>query len=63
MYLEYLDEDEDIPFRLNAPEDEDAPAGSGPAIREGVDIGANVLDLNAMRADLEEARKRRGGNG
>jgi hypothetical protein len=61
MYLEYLDEDEEIPFQINAPEDGDAPPGTGPAIREGVDIGADVLDLNAMRAELEEARKRRGG--
>lgn len=61
MYMEYLDEDEEIPFRFDA-----APDGQvgdvGPVTRENVDIGASVLDLNAMRADLEEARrKRRGG--
>lgn len=61
MYMEYLDEDDEIPFRLNEAEPGDASDGNGPAVREGVDIGASVLDLNAMRAELEEARKQRGG--
>lgn len=63
MYLEYLDEDEEIPFQLNAAEPGELTGDdNGPSTRENVDIGASVLDLNAMRAELEEARrKRRGG--
>ena len=36
---------------------------SGPQIREGVDIGAKVLDLTAMRAELEAERAKREGGG
>lgn len=61
MYLEYLDQDEEIPFSLGSSDAEGAENGAGPTVREGVDIGADVLDLNAMRAELEEARKRKGG--
>lgn len=63
MYMEYLDEAEDIPFSFETRAPDEA-MGDGPATRKNVDIGASVLDLNAMRAELEEARrKRRGGQG
>jgi hypothetical protein len=61
MYLEHLDEDEEIPFQINESAPSESTSDSGPTTRENVDIGASVLDLNAMRADLEEARKRRRG--
>ena len=62
MYLEHLDEDEQVPFRIETSTPGESAGDVGPATRENVDIGASVLDLNAMRADLEEARrKRRGG--
>lgn len=62
MYLEHLDEDEEVPFHLDVPTPGEVMGDVGPVTRENVDIGANVLDLNSMRADLEEARrKRRGG--
>jgi len=63
MYLEYLDQDEEIPFNFGHSDQADDPNGTGPTVRDGVDIGADVLDLNAMRADLEEARRQRGGAG
>jgi hypothetical protein len=37
------------------------PGMAGPQIRENVDIGARVLDLSAMRAELEAARAERQG--
>lgn len=63
MYLEALDEDEEIPFKFDAPGE--VPTGDdGPKTREKVDIGADVLDISVMRAELEEARRaRRGGQG
>lgn len=65
MYLEALDEDEEVPFQLNDAQQSDDRAGDvGPKIRENVDTGADVLDINVMRAELEEARNaRRGGPG
>ncbi len=61
MYLDHLDADEEIPFHIDTPTPGESSGDVGPATRENVDIGASVLDLNAMRADLEEARKRRRG--
>jgi hypothetical protein len=62
MYLEYLDEDPDIPFQIDIPTFTGPEVGAGPSVRENVEIGASVLDLNAMRAELEAARRgRRGG--
>lgn len=39
------------------------PGVSGPVIREGVDAGTDVIDLTAMRSELEAARARRQGGG
>jgi hypothetical protein len=39
---------------------DEAPA-SGPAVREGVDAGMPVIDLAAMRAELEANRRDKGG--
>lgn len=66
MYLEMLDQDEEVPFQLNdAPQPGEQAGDAGPKIRENVDTGADVLDINVMRAELEEARRnaRRGGPG
>jgi hypothetical protein len=35
------------------------PGVSGPRIRENVDAGVKVIDLNAMRAELEQGRRDR----
>lgn len=43
------------------PGEQMAPGMDGPTIRENVDIGVKVIDLRAMREELEanpEARKR-----
>lgn len=63
MYLEQLDEDEEIPFQLNTEQPTEAAGDIGPSVRENVDTGADVLDINAMRAELEEARNARKGGG
>ena len=63
MYLEQLDEDEEVPFHIETAQPGDLAGESGPTIRKNVDTGADVIDINAMRAELEEARKRRGGPG
>jgi hypothetical protein len=48
MYLDGLSNEEDIPFRV-----EQAPAaGAGPVTRQ-VAAGVAVIDLDAMRAELE----------
>jgi hypothetical protein len=39
------------------------PGVSGPRIRENVDAGTDVIDLTAMRAELEAARAKRQGGG
>jgi hypothetical protein len=64
MYLEHLDEDEEIPFSLGTADPVESPGhGAGPSVRENVDTGASVLDISAMRAELEEARRvRKGGS-
>lgn len=64
MYLEALDEDEEVPFRLDTAQPGESAGDVGPTVRENVDTGADVLDINVMRAELEEARNaRRGGPG
>lgn len=63
MYLEALDQDEEIPFQIEVSEPGESAGDTGPMIRH-VDTGADVLDINAMRAELEEARHaRKGGAG
>jgi len=67
MYLDGLDAEEDIPFSRNGDAGrefgggrEAAPGMDGPTIRENVDIGVKVIDLAAMRAELEaDPRSRR----
>lgn len=64
MYLEMLDEDEEVPFSLDSPKSGDLAGQAGPTVRQNVDTGADVLDINVMRKELEEARNaRRGGDG
>lgn len=62
-YLEGLAEDESVPFSWSEePGDgEVTPGVSGPTIRENVDAGVKVIDLTAMRAELEADRARRQG--
>lgn len=56
--LEGLSEDEEVGFRLG---EDDGFAGmqGGPTVRENVDAGTDVIDLAAMRAELEAARAER----
>jgi hypothetical protein len=61
VYLDGLDQEEEIPFSLGAGDGgfEDgstAPGQQGPTIRTGVDAGTNVIDLAAMRAELEASQ-------
>jgi hypothetical protein len=58
-----LDEDEEVPFRLNRDGGglEDMP--DGPTVRKNVDAGVDVIDLTAMRASLEAERARKQGGG
>jgi hypothetical protein len=66
-YLDGLDQEEEIPFTRNNDAGqkfggggEVAPGMEGPTIRTGVDAGTNVIDLAAMRAELEaDPRSRR----
>jgi hypothetical protein len=53
-----------VPFSWNEDEPEAGevtPGVSGPKIRENVDAGVKVIDLAAMRAELEKERARRQG--
>ena len=57
MYLDGLSAEEDIPFRIERDgdserEQERQAAGGGPVTRR-VDAGVAVIDLEAMRAELE----------
>lgn len=52
-----------MPFRILAdvgrrfrPGREAAPGMAGPGMREGVDAGVKVIDLAAMKAELEKLR-------
>jgi hypothetical protein len=64
-YLNGLADDEDIPFSVNraaADPGEATPGMQGPTVREGVDTGADVLDLTAFIREMEanpDARRRR----
>ncbi len=50
-----------MPFSWREQTGEVTPGMNGPQIREGVDAGTDVIDLTAMRAELEADRARRGG--
>jgi hypothetical protein len=58
-----MSEDESVPFswKDDAEPGEVTPGVSGPTIRENVDAGVKVIDLAAMRAELEADRDRRKG--
>ena len=55
--LEGLENDESVPFGFEPA----AEAPAGPRVRENVDAGMSVIDLAAMRAQLEAARAARAG--
>ena len=64
-YLQGLSEDPDVPFKIQE-EDPDAIFGTdedgqraGPLVRENVDAGVDVIDLAAMKAELEAGRAQR----
>lgn len=59
-YLEGLDEDESVPFRIEF--GGQLPTGEqGPQVREGVDPGVQVISITDMRQQLEAARSKGGG--
>jgi hypothetical protein len=60
-YLEGLDEDESVPFRMQESEAPMPGTPGGFRVRENVDAGVEVIDLNAMRESLEAARHQKGG--
>lgn len=67
-YLDGMERDEEIPlsFRRDGGEEEGGealPGQQGFTVRKGVDVGMSVLDLGAMVADLEAARRRSQGGG
>jgi hypothetical protein len=65
--MDGLDADEEIPFSINRDSgsvyqagSEAAPGMDGPTIRRNVDAGVKVIDLAAMREELEkDPRSRR----
>jgi hypothetical protein len=61
-YLDGLEADENVPFKFD---DGGADSGqaAGPAVRENVDAGVDVIDLTAFRADLEAMREKGGDQG
>lgn len=62
-YLEGLDQDESVPFHMEVSEMPMlAGAPGGFRVRENVDAGVEVIDLTALRAELEAGR-RKGGDG
>ena len=60
-YLDGLAEDESVPFTWKEETGELTPGMAGPVRRENVDAGTDVIDLTAMRAELEAERAKRGG--
>lgn len=54
-----MEKDEDVP--LSFEQGEMGPEG-GPTVRENVDAGTDVIDLTAMRKELEAQRAKRGGD-
>lgn len=56
--LEGLENDDSVPFGFSeSGGDEMTPGVAGPTVRSNVDAGTSVIDLAAMRAELEGARK------
>jgi hypothetical protein len=60
-YLEGLDQDESVPFAMQQSEMPMAGLPGGFRVRENVDAGVEVIDLSAMRAELEAGRRQKGG--
>lgn len=57
-YLRGMSDDENVPFAMEDPADSGAfPAGMQPAIRHA-DAGTDVIDLTAMREELEASRRK-----
>lgn len=56
--LDFMAQAEDIPFSWAA---ESMPSDQGPTVRENVDAGVGVIDLIAMRDELEAQRAKRAG--
>jgi len=56
-YLEGLDQDESVPFHMEQSEVPMAGQPGGFRIRENVDAGVEVIDLTALRAELEAGRR------
>lgn len=54
-YLEGLQQDGTI----SSSDDDDQAPGFEPTVRSDVDAGTDVIDLGAMRAELEAGRDRR----
>jgi hypothetical protein len=50
-----------VPLKFE--DDGDMPNGFEPTVRANVDAGTDVIDLAAMRAELEADRARRQGGG
>lgn len=59
--IEGLDQDEDVPVRFEETGGPQQQSAQGPTIRENVDAGVDVIDISAMRDELEAARQRGGG--
>lgn len=60
-YLEGLDQDESVPFSMQETELPAAGAPGGFSVRENVDAGVDVIDLTALRRELEAGRQKGGG--
>jgi RNA polymerase-binding transcription factor DksA len=58
-YLEGLDEDQEVPFGWSEDTGSELPFTR----REAVDAGTDVIDLAAMRSELEEQRRKRAQGG
>jgi hypothetical protein len=55
--MEGLSEDESVPLNFNESSPVVQPgSGAGPQVRENVDAGVAVIDLEKMRLDLEARR-------
>jgi len=64
MYLDGLIDDETVPISMEEGGAQGLPTGAaGPTIRSNVEAGTDVIDLNAMRAELEAERLARKGGG